>query len=45
MVYVLVENGFEETELIVPVDILRRGGVEVKLVGVSTSTPESTRGV
>ncbi len=45
MVYVLVENGFEETELIVPVDILRRGGVEVKLVGVSTMTPASTRGI
>ena len=45
MVYVLCENGFEETELIVPVDILRRGGVEVKLVGVSTMTPESTRGI
>ena len=45
MVYVLVENGFEETELIVPVDMLRRGGVEVKLVGVSTPTPASTRGV
>ena len=45
MVYVLCENGFEETELIVPVDILRRGGVEVRLVGVSTMTPESTRGI
>jgi len=45
MVYVLCENGFEETELIVPVDILRRGGVEVRLVGVATMTPESTRGI
>ena len=45
MVYVLVDNGFEETELIVPVDILRRGGAKVCLVGVSTITPESTRGI
>lgn len=45
MVFVLVENGFEETELIVPVDILRRGGVQVNLVGVSTMNPKSTRGV
>ena len=45
MVYVMVENGFEECELIAPVDILRRGGVEVTLVGVSSMTPKSTRNV
>lgn len=45
MVYVLCENGFEETELIVPVDILRRGGASVKLIGVSCLTPVSTRGI
>lgn len=43
MVYVLVANGFEETELIVPVDILRRGGVDVKLVGVHADKVSSTR--
>lgn len=45
MVYVMVENGFEEVELLAPVDILRRGGVEVCMVGVSTLTPASTRNV
>ena len=45
MVYVLVENGFEESELIVPVDILRRGGVDVCLVGVSEDAPKSTRDI
>ncbi len=45
MVYVLVADGFEETELIVPVDILRRGGADVKLVGVHGSEARSTRGI
>lgn len=45
MVYVLMEQGFEETELIVPVDILRRGGVNVCIVGVSGMTAESSRGI
>ena len=45
MVYVMMEQGFEETELIVPVDILRRGGVEVCLVGVSGKSVQSTRGI
>lgn len=45
MVYVLLANGFEETELIAPMDILRRGGVDVKLVGVDGLQAESTRGI
>lgn len=34
MVYVFLANGFEETEALAPVDILRRSGVDVKTVGV-----------
>lgn len=34
MVYVFLADGFEEIEALAPVDILRRGGVEVKTVGI-----------
>lgn len=34
MVYVLLVEGFEEIEAIEPIDILRRGDVDVKTVGV-----------
>ena len=32
MVYILLADGFEETEALAPCDILRRGGVDAKLV-------------
>ncbi len=35
MVYVFLADGFEEIEALTPVDILRRGGVEVVTVGVN----------
>lgn len=35
MVCVLLADGFEESEAVVPVDLLRRGGVEAKLAGVN----------
>lgn len=38
MVYVFFAEGFEELEALAPVDILRRGGIEVKTVGVGSKT-------
>ena len=34
---IFLAEGFEETEALVPYDILRRGGVDVSLVSVSGS--------
>ena len=35
MVYMLLGTGFEETEAIAPLDLLRRAGVEVHTVGIN----------
>ena len=46
MVYEFLANGFEEIEALAPVDILRRGGVEVKTVSVTSSEfVESSHGI
>lgn len=37
-VYEFLADGFEELEALAPVDILRRGGVEVKTVSINDST-------
>ena len=36
-VYVFLANGFEDVEALIPVDVLRRGGVEVVTVSITDS--------
>lgn len=45
MVYVLLVDGFEEIEAIEPIDILRRGGVELKTVGVYKKIVTGSHGI
>ena len=43
--YVFAAEGFEELELIAPVDILRRGGVQVRIVGVTGDAVTGSHGI
>ena len=43
--YILLGRGFEEIEAVAPGDILRRGGVETKYVGVGGSEISGSRGI
>lgn len=45
MVYVLLGTGFEETEAIVPVDLLRRAGVKALTVGINGKTVYGGHGI
>lgn len=45
MVYVLLAEGFEEVEAIAPVDILRRGGADVRTVGMTGKTVTGSHGI
>ena len=45
MVYMLLGTGFEETEAIAPLDLLRRAGVEVLTVGIQGKTVYGGHGI
>lgn len=45
MFYVMLADGFEEAEAIVPLDLLRRAGVDARTVGVTGPTVTSSKGV
>jgi len=45
MVYMLLGTGFEETEAITPLDLLRRAGVEVTTVGLNGKTIRGGHGI
>ena len=45
MVYIFLADGFEECEALAPADILRRGGVTVKTVGVGGKTVTGAHGI
>lgn len=45
MIYVFLANGFEETEAIAPIDLLRRSGKKVITVGIGDNIITSSHGV
>lgn len=45
MVYLFLADGFEECEALVPLDILRRGGIEVKTVGINSEYISGTHNI
>ena len=45
MVYVLLGTGFEETEAVAPLDLLRRAGVQVLTVGVNGKHIAGSHGI
>lgn len=45
MVYMLLGTGFEETEAITPLDLLRRAGVDVLTVGVAGKQVRGSHGI
>lgn len=45
MIYLFLQEGFEEVEAMAPIDILRRAGADLKIVGESGRMVRSSHGV
>lgn len=45
MVYILLAEGFEESEAMVPADLLRRAGIETALVGLEPGLVKGSHGI
>ena len=45
MIAVLLADGFEEIEALAPIDVLRRAGLDVKSVGVSSKVVVGSHGI
>jgi len=45
MILLLLADGFEETEALVPLDLLRRGKLDVKTVGITGKTVTGAHGI
>lgn len=42
MIYIFLADGFEETEAIAPIDMLRRAGKDVVMVGIKNDAVRSS---
>lgn len=45
MIYMFLADGFEETEALVTLDMMRRAGIEIKTVGIGTDQPKGSHGI
>ena len=45
MVYMFLANGFEEIEALYTLDVLRRAGVDIQTVGVSSKTATGSHNI
>lgn len=45
MIYMLLGTGFEETEAVAPLDLLRRAGIEVSTVGINGRIVTGSHGI